>query len=203
MPAFLDDRPFASAATTLDGLLDAARQDAEAQGRMIVEVAIGGQSLLGDALDAQRGQALPDADVRLYSADAAQIAVEALHELRGSMDRIDQLHDTAAEQLQRGEQAQGLQTVGQVIELWLGVQQGVGQVAGLAEIDLDRLPVGDTTAKDLFALLLARLHELKALIEANDTVALADALAYEWSEITAPWADLIDALIARLDPPHA
>jgi len=203
MPTFLDDAPFTTDAATLDGVLDAAQQDVQANGRLIVEVSLDGQPLVGDDLEARRTQPIDDAEVRLYTADGAQIAAEALREVRQSIDQIDQLHDRAAEQLQRGDQAEGMQTVGQVIELWLGVQRAVGQSAQVAGINLDGFEFGDTSAKALFAGLLERLQELKALIEANDTVALADALAYEWNEITGPWAELVDTLTARVESTDA
>jgi len=203
MPTFLDDAPFATDAATLDGVLDAAQADARSNGRMIVEVSLDGQSLVGEDLDARRPQPINQAEVRLYSADGAQVAAEALREVRQSIDQIDQLHDRAAEQLQRGEQSEGMQAVSQVIELWLGVQRAVGQSAAVAGIDLDGFEFGGTSAKALFAGLLERLQELKALIEANDTVALADALAYEWKEITGPWAELVDTLTARVEAADA
>ncbi|MEO0963546.1 MAG: hypothetical protein AAFY08_00360 [Planctomycetota bacterium] len=199
MPTYLDDAPLAVDAATLDAALDVARRDAEAQGRLIVEVSLDGESLMGDRLDAAMGTAIGEAELRLYSADAAQVAGEALHEVRASIDRIEAMHQEAADELQRGDQAAGLATVGRVIELWLGVQRGIGQAAQVAGIELDGLTFGQTSATALFSGLLERLQELKGMIESGDTIALADALAYEWSEITEPWGALVDTLIAMVE----
>ncbi|MEM0915196.1 MAG: hypothetical protein AAGK09_11375 [Planctomycetota bacterium] len=204
MPTYLDDQPFATQAPTLAAALDAVRRDVEASGRLIVEVTLDGQGLVGESLQAQAEAGLEDAELRLYSAEVVEVVGDALREVRASIDRIEGMHAEAADHLQRGDQSAGLATVGEVIELWLGVQVGVGQAASVAGIELEGLAVGATTAEALIAGLLERLQELKGQIESGDTIALADALAYEWSEITAPWGELVDTLLVRVvDGPPA
>ncbi|MEO0588225.1 MAG: hypothetical protein AAF078_11350, partial [Planctomycetota bacterium] len=108
-----------------------------------------------------------------------------------------------ADLLQAGDDASGLAAVGRVIELWAGVQSAVGQSAEVAGIDLNAMSVEDTPATDLIAGLLDRLRELRDLIQSGDTVALADALAYEWADTTASWGDLVETLLHRIEHPAA
>ncbi|MEM6331780.1 MAG: hypothetical protein AAF823_00365 [Planctomycetota bacterium] len=199
MPVFLDDKPYAATAAKLGELLDAVRESPGQHRRLIVEVNVSGHPLAGDALVAELERDIAEDEVRLVSADAGQIAVEALGAVRTSVDEIANLHQQAADMLQAGDDATGLATVGRVVELWAGVQSAVGQSAEVAGIDLNTLTVEDKLATDLIAGLLDQLRALRDLIQSGDTVALADALAYEWAETTAAWGDLVETLLHRIE----
>ena len=198
MPVFLDDRAVQWAGPSLGALLNAARQELAPGGRVVVEVAIGGEKLNDQQIGERSAEDVADQEVRMASADPRSLAVETLQQVRGSLAEAEQLQQEAAELLQQDKAQEALQKVGQSIEGWLAVQQAVLQSAMLLGIDLDKIDVDGKPAHHLTSRALEQLQDVKSFLQADDTVALADALQYEWPETAAQWNKLIDAMIAKI-----
>ncbi|MEM7625407.1 MAG: hypothetical protein AAF333_07255 [Planctomycetota bacterium] len=204
MQVYLDEQPIELPGPSLGTLLDAARRrladDAEggSGGRVVVEVAVDGHKLGEDQITARADEDLGDLEVRLVTADPKQLAVDTLEQVRGRLGEAQELQQEAADLLQQDQTQPALQKVGESIEAWLQVQQAVLQSAVLLSIDLDKLDIDGQPAHALTAQALERLEDIKAFIQANDTVALADALQYEWPETTTQWHRLIDEVVAAI-----
>ncbi|MEO1236700.1 MAG: hypothetical protein AAFX76_07930 [Planctomycetota bacterium] len=198
MQITLDDQTVDLDGPSLGQLLDAARDRLADGGRVVVEVAVDGHKLAEDQILARRDDDVADLDVRFVSADPRKLAVDTLEQVRGRLGDAAELQQEAADLLQRDQTQPALKKVGESIEGWLQVQQAVLHATVLLSIDLDTLTVDGEPAHALTTEALARLEDVKGHLQAGDTVALADALAYEWPETTAKWHALIDAVVEAI-----
>lgn len=194
MAIFLDDEPVQLAGANLAELITSATEHLSGDGRVVVEVMIDGSVLNADDMNQRKDSPLEQNEVRLVSADPNVLAVTTLHQVRDLLPQATSLHEQAAENLQQDEPEEALKLLAEAIGVWMQTQEAVLGSAGVVGLGLDQVKVDDEPMSDFTDELIKRLHELKDLIVAGDTVALADALAYEWPPIVERW----DALIAEL-----
>ena len=199
MPVKIDDQPVALEAGSLRALLAAAREHLAPAGRLVVQVQVDGEPVVEEALDSDQPTDFDSQDVQMYSATPAELAVGALDQAREQIAAARQQQEDAADLLQKDEPAEALQLVGGSIAEWIQAQQAVTSVAQLLGLDLTAIKVDDQDVATRTQELLTRLVELKELLEANDHVALADALAYEWPETTDRWDAALGAMVKHIE----
>jgi len=194
MPIFLDDQPVDLPGESLGAALDAAGKRLHASRRLIVEVQFNGELIPGDQLPRQRAQALGDHELRLYSADPRELAVDAIRQARLLLSQASSAQIEAADLLQQDDPAQALERIGLAMGAWQQAQQAVLSGSLLVDLDLDSLTFDDIPVATIVDDLLTQVKQLKQLITDKDTLALADVLAYEWPATTDRW----DQLMAHL-----
>jgi len=199
MAVYLDDQASELGGPTLGAVIDAAKADLDATGRIVVEVRVDGESLTGSQLDARWDDAVANREVKLYTADPASLAIEPLEQVRDRLGDAHTLQADAADLLQQDRGAEAFAKVAEAMSVWQQAQQTVSQSARLLRLDLDNLAVEGRTVPELTDQTLAQLQQLKALLESGDPVGLADALAYEWPELTTRWEAMIGELIATIE----
>lgn len=198
MAIYLDDEPTALTGDDLSSVLAAAREQAQRDGRVVVEVQVDGEAVGADQLDAADEIAVADREVRLYSAEPKALARQTLEQVRPRLAEVKQIQEQAAEHLQQDEGPQAMARVRDMIEIWLQTQQAVLHSAVLVGIDLNELKVDDTPFERITAELLAKLQEVKVLLETQDSVALADTLQYEWPDLADQWDRLLGSMLENL-----
>lgn len=199
MPIYLDDEPVTIVGENLAAVLDAARQKLEPTGRMVVEVQIDGQTLSGDELQEQAQTAVAASEIRLYSADPRELAIDALDQVRGRLAQVRDDQQAAADLLQQDKGVEAIQKVGDCIAGWMQTQQAVTLAANLSGVDLNTMQVGGKPATESMERLIGGLRSLKDALVHRDTVALADALAYEWPEQLDDWDRLAEELTRQIE----
>jgi hypothetical protein len=200
MPIYLDGQAVDLPGDNLGAVLDAAQQRLEPAGRVLVEVLLNGEPLLGEQLDTNRDVVIGDAKVHLESADPRELAEATLEQVRLGLMDARELQLEAADLFQQDKSNEAMQHVGRAIEAWQQAQQAVLQSTLLLGIDLDKQTFDGRPMNDLTDALLNQLKGLRDLISAGDTVGLADSLAYEWPAMTDRWDRLIRELIRWLGP---
>lgn len=199
MAIFLDDEPVQLAGANLGELIASATKRLIIDRRVVVEVMLDGSVLNADALDKCQDNALDDAEVRLISADPGALAVSTLYQIRDQLPKATTLHEQAAEFLQQDNPTEALKLLAEAIGVWMQTQEAVLGSAGVVGLGLDEVKVGDEPMSNFTDELIKQLQNLKELIIAGDTVALADALAYEWPPIVGRWDTLIGELIRVIE----
>lgn len=198
MQVMLDEQSVELPGPSLGQLLDAARKQLADGGRVVVEVAVDGHKLDEQQITDRQGEDVGTLDVRFTSADPKALAIDTLEQVRARLGDAEEYQKEAADLLQRDQTQNALHKVGESIEAWLQVQQAVLHSTVLLGINLDTIEIAGEPAHALTTQALERLQDVKAYLQANDTVALADALEYEWPETTAKWHTLIDEVIAEI-----
>jgi len=179
-------------------LLAAARDQLAPAGRVVVEVRVDGQSVTGPALDDEEPTP-PDSDIRVYSAKPGDLVVGVLEDVRTQLAEAQTTQQKAAELLQQDDPAEAMGLVKQSIDAWLQAQQAVGQSALLLKMDLGAIKIEEQTVLERMNELVGSLTELKDAIVASDFVAVADAMAYEWPQITERWDAALGAIIKHIE----
>lgn len=200
MAVYLDDQAVELTGGSLVEVLRAAQQRIAPDGRVLVEVRLDGESLTGDKLAQSSESDVTAVEVRLYSADPKVIAADALDQVRRKLAVVRQGQQEAAELFQQDRGLEALRTLAAWIDAWLQVQQAVTEAASLVSIDLAEFDVDGTPGSKLMEQLIGGLRELKDGIIRQDTVALSDALLYEWPAIVDQWDRLIERLVDTIDP---
>ena len=199
MAIFLDDEPVQLPGENLAELITSATRHLSDDGRVVVEVMIDGSVLDADGMNQRKDSPLGDNEVRLVSADPSALAVSTLHQVRDQLPQASSLHEQAAEYLQQDKPEEALKLLAESIGVWMQTQEAVLGSAGVVGLGLDEVKVDEVPMSDFTDELIKSLHELKDLIIAGDTVALADALAYEWPPIVERWDALIGELIKNIE----
>lgn len=199
MAIYLDDEAVELAGTDLANVLLAAQQHLAPDGRIVVEVQVDGTSLSGDELEQQGGRDVARTELRLYSAHPAEIAAETLEQVRYRLAAVRQSQSDAADMLQQDRAAEALQKVAHAVEGWMQAQQAVSMAAGLTDIDLNQLTVDQQPVSAITDAVVTALTQMKEMLAAGDTVAMADALAYEWPEHVDAWDRLVEQLLREIE----
>ena len=84
------------------------------------------------------------------------------------------------------------------VQLWQHVQTAVQQTLLLVGQDLAQTKHDDKSIEDHVGALAEQLKVLIDLIKDRDTVAMADALAYEWPDTNDTWDGVLETLVTAL-----
>lgn len=183
-------------------LLAAVRDELAPSGRVVVEVRVDGQPITGPELDDDQ-PTQTTSDIRVYSAKPSDLVVGILEDVRTQLAASQQMQQQAADFLQQDDPAKAMGLVKESINAWLQAQQAVGQSAQLLQLDLQEIKVEGQPVIERMTELIASLTELKDIVVANDFVTLADALQYEWPEITDRWDAAIGAIVKHIEDADA
>ena len=195
MQLTLDQQPVEVEANQLGQMLAAMQSHVQEQGRIIIEVIVDGESIVGDEIQKRQNQTVEGKSIALISAKPDELAIQTLTEVEARLAQTLEIQQQASQWLQENRELEALQHVSTIIETWLNVQQAVLQCCQLANIDFNELRADDFNSQELTERLLGQLQELKTLIETNDSSALADVLAFEWPDTVKHWRSLIEQLI--------
>ncbi|MBX2851699.1 MAG: hypothetical protein KTR15_08145 [Phycisphaeraceae bacterium] len=202
MPIHIDDQPSTLSANSMRELLAAVRDELAPSGRVVVEVRVDGQPITGPELDDDQ-PTQTTSDIRVYSAKPSDLVVGILEDVRTQLAASQQMQQQAADLLQQDDPAEAMGLVKESINAWLQAQQAVGQSAQLLQLDLQEIKVEGQPVIERMTELIASLTELKDIVVANDFVTLADALQYEWPEITDRWDAAIGAIVKHIEDADA
>lgn len=203
MPIFVDDIKLDVDAETLEDAIMAAKERLDAAGRIIVEISIAGEALVGDDIEAHLNDFIGDTDVRLASADPAAEAISALQQIHAHLAEAAKVQSEVADLLQHDKEAEAMTTMGNSLTVWQQTSQGIAQCAAMMGVSLETLKVDGKTFGDLTTQLKLRLNELYEYLTSRDTVAVADTLAYEWPELISQWQAVVDEVIKSIEQSNA
>jgi len=199
MAIFLDDKPVQLDGGDLESVLAAASSKLGESGRVVVEVQLDGLPIVADNYAEHQSISVSDTELRLYSANPHELSVTTLQQVKAHLDQARQGQLQAAELFQQDKQAQALEQVIHVIEVWQQVQQAVLHSIQLLRINVDEKQVDGQTVVELTDSLIEQLKGLHELLTTVDTVGLADVLAYEWPQTADRWERLIAELISWIE----
>ncbi|MEQ8843332.1 MAG: hypothetical protein RIB58_00640 [Phycisphaerales bacterium] len=190
MKATLDGTDLELTGVTLSAALEAGAQHARDAGRIVIEVLVDGQPLEGEALDAAGGQPMPDATVEMTSADPAALVRVTLFDAADAMEDSRQEHVACAEMIHRGDVAEAMASLGQLMATWQAVREAVVQ-SGTA---LGRPLASYSTQHSLEArtdALAKQLETLRKAVADDDLSVAADVLEEDLSAEAGMWADAL------------
>lgn len=201
MTIYIDDREVDIEAEDLDAVLQTATESLQNDetGRIVVEVQIDGHALGGDEIEKRRSESVSESEIRLYSSHPRDVALSVLEGVAAALNDASAAQAKAAELLQQDDASKALVELGPAIEIWQQVQQAVLQSSLLLNVDLNSIEFDGKSFAVLEEALKQQLTQFIEALRAQDTVALADALAYEWPETITHWQRFIELLIEHVE----
>ena len=199
MAIYLDDQPVELNGTDLNTVLMAAQDQLEPKGRIVVEVQIDGEMVASHDLDTYQDIQVSDTELRLYSANPKSLAITTLQQVREMLEDARQAQAQAADLFQQDKQDEAMQQVVVTVDVWQQAQQVVLRSIQLLKINVESKSVDGQSVAHITNALIGQISSLRDLLVNNDTVGLADALAYEWPENVDRWQRFITELIGWIE----
>jgi hypothetical protein len=198
MATYLDDQEI-KLGMELGVVLDAARDRLSAAGRVVVEVQLEGKTLGSDALAGQRELNLAGSELRIYSADPRELAITTLVAVREQLAEGRTAQVEAADLFQQDQFGPAMKRLGQAMEIWNHTPEALTKSAMILNFSEQQIAPDGRTLAQLSSALVVSLRNLRDLIDAKDTVGLADALAFEWPQILDHWDHAAQELIHQAE----
>lgn len=199
MAVYLDDVSVELPGESLGAVVMAANRRLAAEGRIVVEVEVDGDALGGDTLAQRQQEQVAGHELHLRSASPRELALTVLDGARTRLDDARRVQSDCAELLQRDQAPEALSRYNEAIAAWLQVQEALRNTSQLLQLSVEGLAVDDRSAAQMLQGLVRSLVEIKRMLKDGDTVGLADALAYEWPDITDRWDRLLGELMRRIE----
>lgn len=216
MRALLDGREIDVADGTMRTALAAAREAADALGRVIVEAELDGQPISNEEL--AEPSAVPGAgrEVRFVSAEPRALVRTTLLEIADLMPRVREAQLAAASDLQVGRMQPAFGHLQEAVGIWDALRRAVQEGPALLGIGLEQFLVGrpGPGAPDQGAgtarqgacepivghvgRLSDLLADLKAAIQAQDWSSLADLLEGELADAAERWESILRDMAAHI-----
>lgn len=199
MAVYVDDQVVDLPGNDLSELLASAASRLDDSGRVVAEVQLDGQVLAGGDLDEHQQDVIDGGEWRLYTADPRDLTRATLEMMLVQLDKANHHQADAADKLTRDDQVKAMNSIDQALEVWQQTQTAVHQSVTLLNIDLSKVELGDHTASDVVIDLAEKLRAFIETLREGDSVALADALAYEWPQSIERWQGMLAAIIEQID----
>ena len=120
-------------------------------------------------------------------ADALAQAAQALRQTEEERHHIAQL-------LTEGKTSQGIEALGQCINVWQQVHDAIVKSIQMLELDLENETIKGDPIQEVLSIPKDALLQIKDALVAQDHVLLADVLEYEFDDATEKWFAIIDKL---------
>jgi hypothetical protein len=198
MDIYLDHDRFDTDATTLGGLIAAARDRLSDSGRMIVEVRFDGDTVPSNELETRHDQDIKADEVQLITAEPFELARQSLLDVRDALAGVRENQQRAAELLQSDKPAEALDAIREALQVWQQAQETVLQAGRLIGLGLDHTEVNGQRVPSIIESLAGRLKTVREQLLANDWIGLADTLGYELDETIDTWVAMIDELASQI-----
>jgi hypothetical protein len=138
--------------------------------------------------------------VDLESGSAAAVAGGALRGLAAEFGAAGPLLADIAERLNSGDVAAAIRDVGAFVALWQACHRALPQCSALCRQNLLDTQYDGHPLEDDLNELVEKLTEVRAALEARDTVMLADLVRYELAPLAQTWQHILNQLADQVEP---
>lgn len=183
-----------STTDSIESALDAARERAEASGRLIVEIHADGAPIADELLDNPPSDSQGISELHFVSVDPKEFMLQTLSDTRESLAGTKAEQTIAAGLVQSGKLTEAIESLGSILEGWHAARDVVDQLSALAQIDLNTLQIDDTSGAECINGLTQTLGEVRDAVTSEDWSSLGDLLEYDLDQQASAWMSLIDAL---------
>ncbi|MFT5424933.1 MAG: hypothetical protein ACI89L_002736 [Phycisphaerales bacterium] len=199
MDTYLDGQKLEPASGGIAGVLRGACLTATDTGRILTRVIADGAPIAAELIDHPPADDAGIGTLEIFTDDTNEVITESLAGASEALQAVKLIQQTAAEKIQAGQIAEAFEPLGSVLETWGAVREIVGQAGELANIDIGRLPVGESTGAALIEDLSVRLGAIREAMAGEDWGGLSDELAYELGDQAEAWRGLVHAMSAKID----
>lgn len=187
--------------TSLSGALVEISEHLREQGRSILKIIVDGQDIPPEDLSVIIGdKSVGDVQaVEIQSEDNAKLAVESIREISEVLPELPAACQSLAEVFQTEPPEEGFEKFEEFAQIWTIIKLREEQIASSLRFDMDALRIEEKTLTECAGEVTDKLARAYELVEAADTAALSDLLAYELAPLAEREAEVIALLQAELD----
>lgn len=199
MRILVDDRECTNDATTVAAALVVAANEADRQGRRVVEVAVDGAAWSESELGDDARLALRASEVRCATVSPSHFLRETFLDAADELAKVDEMQTAAARALQADDTKRGMETLLDALAIWANIQKTASRGIEFGHIDPRGISTREGSFDDAAVDLNQRLTTLRDAMNHHDTVALSDCLMYEFPATTRRWSAILAELARRAD----
>lgn len=164
---------------------------------ILLEVICDGEAIEAAHLEATLAEPLSRyGRLEFVSGSRRTVVVESLVASRQSIGDTFELVREAADQLNAGSVAGGMQRLIDCVEIWSQAHEAMISSGHLLELDLEELVIADKHVFEWLKEPAVKLREIRDAIESRDHVNLVDILRYEMDEFLQGWEKMLEAYAA-------
>jgi len=205
MIVYLDGERIEPDRDTLRGAFESAIKQADASGRIVVEIHADGEPIPDEFIADPPESASGFTELRFVSAEPRSMVRTLLLDAADALDTVKSDQQSAAEAIQGGRLDDARKTLERAVGVWSAVITGVHQGSSMVGLDLESVSAGNPPMP--YAQHVEQLeNELRAvvrMISDEDWSSLSDSLEDELTELTERWRELLHALADRVPPASA
>ena len=192
MDLLIDDQivdPPVNSSQTLSELIDEVRGRMSDSGRMVVSIECDGVELSAADLDRAMTRSIASYEVlAMRTCAPAELVEGALDQALSCLRESRTQCATIVEYLAESNSAKAMSALAGVLGTWHQVHEGMRNAIGLLGVDVARLSTSEVDIEAVFGEVRDFLIQIKEVVEARDTVLLADLLQYELDPVADRWA---------------
>lgn len=196
--AFLDGKPLSIDGIEGDAqvctLVERAKTTIESSDAILLEVICDGEVV--DATQLETTLAEPVSKYSRFefvTGSRRAVVVDSLTASARSIGDTFELVHEAAEQLNAGGVAQGMQRLIDCVDIWSQAHEAMISSGQLLDLDLEELVIADKHVFEWLREPATKLREIRDAIESRDHVMLVDILRYEMDEFLEGWKKMLEA----------
>jgi len=198
MRVLLDDRPIEIEPVTVARAIEAARESANAEGRIVIEVLGDGRSVDQQLIESPPADTAGFAELKLVTADPGAFVAVTLSDSGSLLEAAADGHQRAADELMAGNREEAIAPLSEALQAWQVVRDVIEKSAALLGLDARAVACtwksGSVTGGEIIDGLTEKLGEVKRTLTEQDDSALSDVLAYDMPEQVERWRALLKQL---------
>lgn len=204
MPVYLDQQPMVVPHDSVAGAIEAARQVAEARGRLVIDVLLDGRRLIDEELHEPSSEPLGARELRFTSAEPRVFVGQALLDAAEELEAVSTHQREAAKQLRAGQLPAAFEHLQAAIDSWQLVRRAAGDGPALLELDpsVIRITIDASTRplSEHVQELAGDLRTLQNALSIQDWSTISDILSGELEDRAATWRHLLTDLAYQINP---
>ena len=167
--------------------------------QVLAGIWIDGEELTSESLSVLGGRCVREfGEARIEAPTREEMALHGICTLIDSLNASIGVRDKLVDDICQGRAGQAIGGLSDYLSVWVGLQQTLGGVARLLEMELGELAsLGaglDSPLEEQVANLGEHLSELKGALEAGDLVLIGDVLEYEFGDLTRGWVETLEII---------
>ena len=191
MDLWIDDQladPPVDSSPTLSSLIDEVRRRIGGTGRMVVSIECDGVELGADRLDRAMTRSVESYErVVMRTCPPAELVEGALAQALSCLRQSRRQCAGIVKLIAESNPAEAMSTLAAVLGTWTQVHEGMRNSIGLLGQDVAQLSTDEVDIERTFQEVRELLIQIKEVVEARDTILLADLLQYELDPVADQW----------------
>lgn len=162
---------------------------------LVIAVRCDGENVASSAME--QALARPASELSrldIFTSNKEVLVHDAMAQASASLQDTEAACQRVAELIHEGQSKEGIELLGQCLHVWQQIHDAVGKSLLMLDLDMNEMAIRDEPLADIIGMPKQILLQVKAALQAQDHVLLADILQYEFTEVTERWHALIALL---------